>query len=136
MLHGKINAELFQFARRAKQHGLPCFAGFPMVRSLLDLGREFQTHWFPLIGEEQGDVHFQIDLSQPHLAPKTIEDGHPLQIVELSDLGDAVENAPVLLWPDVIKAIRSVRHPHRWSSYGEFFRGGSLYNPVYVLVPE
>lgn len=135
MLLGKLNAELFEFARRAEQYGLPCFAGFPVVRSVLELGADFRTHWFPLIGEEQDDLYFQVDLSQLHLAPTTM-DGHALQPVELGDLGDAVENAHVLPWSDVIKAIRSLRHPHRRTSYGDFFGGGSLYTPAYVLVPE
>lgn len=135
MLLGKLNAELFEFAQRAGQHGLPCFAGFPAVRSVLELGEDFRTHWFPLIGGEPDDLYFQVDLSQPHLAP-TAMDGQSLQTVELGDLGDAIENARVLPWSDVIKAIRSVRHPHRRTSYGDFFGGGSLYNPVYVLVPE
>ncbi|MGJ7538102.1 MULTISPECIES: hypothetical protein [unclassified Variovorax] len=135
LLLGKINAELFEFAQRAEQHGLPCFAGFPAVRNVLELGGDFRTHWFPLIGDEQDDLHFQVDLSQPHLAP-TAMDGHALQTVELSNLGDAVENGRVLPWSDVIKAIRSVRHPHRRTSYGDFFGGGSLYAPAYVLVPE
>ena len=135
VLLGKINAELFAFARRADQHGLPCFAGFPAVRSVLELGGDFRTHWFSLIGEEQDDLHFQVDPLQPHLAP-TAMDGHALQTVELGDIGDAVESARVLLWSDVIKAIRNVRHPHRRTNYGAFLGGGSLYTPTYVLVPE
>lgn len=135
VLLGKLNAELFGFAQRAEQHGLPCFAGFPAVRSVLELGEDFRTHWFPLIGEERDDLYFQVDLSQPHLAP-TAMDGHALQTAELGDLGDAVENARVLPWSDVIKAIRSVRHPQQRTSYGDFFGGGSLYAPAYVLVPE
>lgn len=135
MLLGKLNAELFEFAQRAEQHGLPCFAGFPAVRSVLELSEDFRTHWFPLIGEEQDDLHFQVDLSQPHLGP-TAMDGRALRTVELGDLGDALENARVLPWSDTIKAIRSVRHPHRRSSYGDFFGGGSLYAPAYVVEPE
>ena len=135
VLLGKLNAELFEFAQRAGQHGLPCFAGFPAVRNVLELGEDFRTHWFPLIGREQDDLYFQVDLSQPHLPP-TAMDGQALQTVELSDLGDAVENARVLPWSDVIKAIRSVRHPHRRTSYGDFFGRGSLYSPAYILVPE
>jgi hypothetical protein len=43
VLFGKINAELFEFAENANQLGLPCFAGFPAVRSVLELGEAFRT---------------------------------------------------------------------------------------------
>lgn len=135
ILLGKLNGELFEFAQGAAQNGLPCFAGFPAVRSVLELGEDFRTLWFPLIGEEQDDLHFQVDLSQSRFAP-TAMDGHALQTVELGDLGDAVENARALPWSDLVKAIRSVRHPRRRTSYGDFFGGASLYAPAYVLVPE
>lgn len=135
VLLGKLNAELFEFAKRAEQHGLPCFAGFPAVRSVLELGEDFRTHWFPLIGEEQDDLNFQVDLSQPYLIP-TAMDGNALRTVELGDIGDAVENARILQWSDVVKVIRSIRLAHRRTSYGAFLGGGSPYAPAYILVPE
>ena len=95
---------------------------------MLELGEDFRTHWFPLIGEEQNDLNFQVDLSQPHLAP-TAMDGLALQTVELVDLGDGVEDARVLPWSDVIEAIRSVRLPNRRTSYGDFF-GEAVSTPL------
>lgn len=49
-MFGKINQELFEFADRAHVHGLPCIAAFPAVSDLFELGRAFQTYWFPLAG--------------------------------------------------------------------------------------
>lgn len=135
MLFGKINADLFEFAEKATQIGLPCFAGFPAVKSVLELGEEFRTYWFPLIGREQGDLNFQVDLSRPTLAPTTMG-GDPLWTVELDDLGDAVQNAKSLPWSAVTAAIRSMRRAPRRTSYGQFFGGGNVYSPTYILVPD
>ncbi|MGN7875946.1 hypothetical protein ACTJKJ_20500 [Roseateles sp. 22389] len=132
---GKINRELFEFADRAGKHRIPSVAAFPAVSDLFELGRDFQTYWFPLAGLPHQDAVFKVSLSRPDLRPEPL-DGFRLEPWELEDVGDAVEVAPVLTWRDAVCAIRDVRHAHRIVPDMGFIGGGSSYMPVYVLVPE
>lgn len=132
---GKINRELFEFADRAVVYGLPSVAAFPAVSDLFELGRNFQTYWFPLAGLPHQDTHFNIHLSRPDIGPVPL-DGCQLASWRLDDVGDAVATASVLIWRDAIRAIRDVRHAHRVIPSIGFFGGGGSYMPVYVLIPD
>ena len=132
---GKINRELFEFADRAVVHGLPSVAAFPAVSDLFELGRNFQTCWFPLPGLPHQDTHFKVHLSRPDIGPEPL-DGCQLPSWELDDIGDAVAAASLLIWRDAMRAIRDVRHAHRVIPGVGFIGGGASYMPVYVLVPD
>lgn len=131
---GKLNAELFEFAHRARLHGVPTFAGFPIVRDLFELCNDFRIVWFPLVRNQVLDVSFKVDLSRPNAAPMS-QSGRALQTLELDDLGDAVSSASVLSWKDAVAAISQTRVTPRRTGAGAYL-GGSHYNPVYVLIPS
>lgn len=132
---GKINRELFEFADRAVAYGLPSVAAFPAVGDLFELGRNFQTYWFPLAGLQHQDTHFKVHLSRPDIGPELL-DGCQLPSWELDDVGDALGAAPMLIWRDAMLAIRDVRLAHRVVPSVGFIGGGGNYMPVYVLVPD
>lgn len=134
VIHGKLNSELYRFARQAHEFGIPTFAGYPAVRNIFELGRDFRTIWFPLDEPGCEDVHFQIDMSIPNQAPMCLECG-PLNTLDLEDLGDAIEGASILSWKEAMTAIGSTRNAQRIGGAGEYFWGGSPYAPVYVVVP-
>lgn len=131
---GKINRELFEFADRAHVHGLPTIAAFPAVSDLFELGRAFQTYWFPLAGLPHQDALFKVHLSRPDIGPEPLDGSH-LPPWRLEDLGDAVADATVLTWRDAMRAIRDVRRARVVPGVG-FLGGGGSYMPVYILVPE
>lgn len=131
-ISGKLNAELFHFANKAELHGVPTFAGFPVVRDLFELCEDFRTLWFPLTRIQPDDVVFNIDLTMQDPTPIS-HIGCPIRILNLVDLGDAVTSAKVLSWSAAIATIREVRVTPR--TMGGMYWGGSTYNPVYVLVP-
>lgn len=129
---GKINKELFEFADRAVHHGLPTVAAFPGVGDIFELGRNFQTYWFPLAGFTHRDIHFKL-----HLPTSDIFQGNECQLPSwtLEEVGEVVEKASLLIWRNAIQAIQKIRHVQRVTpSYG-FFGGGSNYQPVYILIP-
>jgi hypothetical protein len=132
-MSGKLNAELFEFADRAELHGVPTVAGFPVVRDLFELGEDFRIFWFPLGRSQARDVFFEVDVTRPDPAPIS-QSGRPIRTLELDDLGDAVSSARVLTWKAAVAAISDARVTPRRTGGGAFW-GGSLYNPVYVLVP-
>jgi hypothetical protein len=132
---GKINRELFEFADRAVVHGIPSVAAFPVVKDLFELGRNFETRWFPMAGQLHQDTRFKVHLSRPDIEPEPLDGCQQLPFWELHDLGNAVAAASVLIWPDAMRVIRDVRHAHRVIPGVGFFGGGS-YMPVYVLVPD
>lgn len=132
-MSGKLNAELFEFAHRAALHGVPTFAGFPVVRDVFELGEDFRTFWFSLARDQARDVFFKIDLTRPDSAPIS-EDGSPIRTLELDALGDAASTATVLTWKAAMAAIRDARVTPRTTGGGAFW-GGSVHNPVYLLVP-
>lgn len=133
-MSGKLNAELFEFADRVELHGIPTFAGFPVVQDLFELGEGFRTFWFPLVRRQARDVFFEVDLARPDTQPVS-QSGRRIRTVQLDDLGDAVSSATVLSWRAAMAAINDARVAPRRTGGGAFW-GGNPYNPVYVLVPE
>ena len=134
VLQGKLNRQLMEFSADASAYGIPCVAGFPAVRSLVDMCGGFRTYWFEVIPAVQDDIVFSVALSRPHLPP-VLEGGPLLKALSLDEVADQVENIAVPRpWSAAIEVIEKtrVRSPHS-GMYGAY--GGNPYRPVYVVIP-
>lgn len=133
---GKINAELLSFALAADAMGIFTVAGFPAVRSLLELCTQPLTYWFRLTHSGLNDSSFVVDRSQNAPVPMDVS-GTPLSWMTLPEVTGAVEgNTDVVAWGDAVDRLTELR---MWclkaggrSKRSQF--GG--YNPVYFLIPS
>lgn len=131
----KLNAELSEFALVAASHGIPTFAGVPVVENLFDLGDAFSTLWLSMHDREPVDIHFTIS-SGSLGAVATDEHGRRMNTIGLDDISEAAKSATALDWRDVVKAIREARNVQRAFGGRGLFWGGGGYQPVYLLIPE
>lgn len=133
VIRATMNPELFDFAHRAKALGIPTVAGLAAVANVFELGQDCRTLWLALDEADSEGFEFHVDLSSVTLSPARW-DGKIVGTLQVDDLGDAVEAAPILSWRDAMVAIGSVRRASRVSGFQVW--GGSFYTPAYIVVPD
>lgn len=129
----KLNAQLFEFARRAAPLGIPVFAGVPLASSLASLGLDVQCSWLRLKpeGTHDRDIEFSLTLDgvkcgDDHGCADWDGPLQPDQLVE--SVLDSTESVPWERAVENLKQIQSgVRNYGRWP----FFGG---YKPFYLLL--
>lgn len=134
-IYGKINSQLFEFARASRDMGIPVFAGLPVVASLWELSDKTKVVWFRVEGSQRTDTEFSISQENSKTSVSFIC-GQPIQIASDREVLDLTEShTQILSWPDARELLDTLRKiaaacDTRRSLYGP------VYKPIYFLMPE
>jgi hypothetical protein len=97
ILAGKVNSELFRFASFACQLGIPTIAGFPAVKSVMELHSDPRVFWLHIEGLRASE--FFVDLSSNREQALIDTDGNPVPTMSLDDIAEYVSvRARTLAW--------------------------------------
>ena len=129
----KVNAQLFEFARRAAPLGIPVFAGVPLASSLTDLALDLHSGWLRLTpqGTDDRDIEFGLTLEGTKLGkePRCADLEGPLQPAQLvQSVLTGTQPAP---WEQAVENLRELRSSVRSLGLYPFFGG---YKPFYFLL--
>lgn len=129
----KINAELFEAARRLGNLGIPTFTGVPLISSLCDFNLDVEVAWFELTGELDGNLYFHISIDG-----KSVERFNESTAIRGPLLEDEIMNICLrssrpMRWVEAIEILKMNRRAgRRDSEYRGPFGGG--YYPFYLIV--
>lgn len=129
----KVNAKLFEFARRAASLGIPVFAGVPLASSLTDLTLDLQCTWVRLTpqGTVDRDIEFGLTLEGAKLGkePLCADLEGPLQPDQLVQaVLTGTQPGP---WEQAVENVRELRSSVQSYGLHPFFGG---YKPFYFLL--
>ncbi|EKS9796315.1 MULTISPECIES: hypothetical protein [Burkholderia] len=131
ILAGKVNSELFRFASFARQLGIPTIAGFPAVKSVMELHSDPRVFWLHIEGLRASE--FFVDLSSNPEQALIDTDGNPVPTMSVDDIAEYVSvRARTFAWDDAMQCI----HRLRTEDDGRYVSPWSVgYKPVYLLIP-
>jgi len=131
-IHVKFNRELLKYAQESNRHGVPVFAGLPLVSRVQDIMLGTKCIWFRLhgVGNLPVDVEASVDRSGILLTDGLDESQieGPLSADQI--VRDACEVAWSVSWEDAAEHLRTIsRDAHLRSGYG--ILGG--YKPFHIF---
>ena len=131
-IHVKFNKELLKYARESNSHGVPVFAGLPIVFRPEGIVLDALCIWFRLhgVGNSPVDVEASVDRSGILLTDGLDESQvkGPLSVHQI--VRDACEVAWSVSWEDAAEHLRTIsRDAHLRSGYG--ILGG--YKPFHIF---
>jgi len=135
LLKGKLNAELFRFARVAYRLGVFSVAAIPIARSVFELGPGAPVLYLSLSSSDDHDVEFLVDRSPLTILQRNA-DMSDVTTLSLSDISEAVEHRTrPLAWSDAVRVMSNLRRElvkngSRWMPFS------SGYKPVYFVLLE
>lgn len=129
----KINAELFEAARRLGNFGIPTFTGIPLISSLWDFNLDVKIAWFEFTGESDGDVYFHISTDGKGVERFSESTAIRGPLLEDDVIDICLRSSHPMCWVEAIEILKMNRRAgRRDSEYRGPFGGG--YYPFYLIV--
>jgi len=129
----KLNAQLFEFARRAAPLGIPVFAGVPLASSLANLTLDVRCSWLRLNPKGTDDRDIVLGLT---LEGARLDDDHdcaewdgPLGADQL--VQSVLAGTRPVSWDQAVDNLRMIRASLQGYGRHPFFAG---YKPFYLLL--
>lgn len=136
VVRAQIGADLFEFATRARQLGIPTLAALPVVDSLISLAGDPQILWWTIASCEPEDLSLKIRLSDG-LVTSWLGSKASLEPVHSEEIARcATERCELLSWAEAMMSIRSLRNMQQPLSGSARWPWWGGYRPVYFLIGD
>ncbi len=130
ILAGKVNWELFRFASFARELGVPTIAGYPAVKSVIELHSDPRVFWLHIEGLRADE--FFIDLSSRE-QPLIDMYGNPVPTMSVDEIAEYIRTrAQTFKWDEAMQCIHRLRTEPDGHYVSPWSSG---YKPAYMLIP-